>query len=195
MKIIGLSGTNGSGKDTIGHMLTERYGYLFVSLTDMLRKEARLRGEEPTREVLRTISAEWRRENGLGVLVDKAIEHLEELDADFRGLVVASLRNPGEADKVHELGGTVVWTDADPHVRYDRIQSHAAERNRVEEDNKTFEQFVAEEQAEMTTTGDAATLNMSAVKERADITIANDGNDIESFKDAAEQALKQHSIL
>jgi dephospho-CoA kinase len=196
MKIIGLSGTNGSGKDTIGHMLTERHGYLFVSLTDMLRKEAGKRGQEPTREVLRTISAEWRRESGsLGVLIDKAVEHLKELDADFRGLVVASLRNPGEADKVHELGGTVVWTDADPRVRYDRIQSHAAERNRAEEDNKTFEQFVAEEQAEMTTTGDAATLNMSAVKERADTIIANDGNDIESFKNMAEQELQQHSII
>ena len=68
MKIIGLSGTNGSGKDTVGHMLTERHGYLFVSLTDMLRKEAKKRGEEPSREVLRTISAEWRRESGLGVL-------------------------------------------------------------------------------------------------------------------------------
>jgi dephospho-CoA kinase len=195
MKIIGLSGTNGSGKDTIGHMLTERHGYLFISLTDMLRKEADKRGQEPNREVLRTISAEWRRESGLGVLIDKAIEHLEELDADFRGLVVASLRNPGEADKVHELGGAVVWTDADPKIRYERIQTHAAERNRAEEDNKTFEQFVAEEQAEMTTTGDAATLNMSAVKERADLIIANDGIDIEAFKDAAEQELTQHSIL
>ena len=195
MKIIGLSGTNGSGKDTIGHMLTERHGYLFISLTDMLRKEAGKRGLEPNREVLRTISAEWRRESGLGVLIDKAIEHLEELDADFRGLVVASLRNPGEADKVHELGGTVVWTDADPKVRYERIQTHAAERNRAEEDNKTFEQLVAEEQAEMTTTGDAATLNMSAVKERADLVITNDGTDIEAFKDAAEQELTQHSIL
>lgn len=195
MKIIGLSGTNGSGKDTIGHMLTERHGYLFISLTDMLRKEAAKRGQEPNREVLRTISAEWRRESGLGVLIDKAIEHLNELNADFRGLVVASLRNPGEADKVHELGGMVVWTDADPEVRYGRIQAHAVERNRAEEDNKTFEQFIAEEQAEMTSSGDAATLNMSAVKERADLIIANDGTDIEAFKDAAEQELTQHSIL
>ncbi len=195
MKIIGLSGTNGSGKDTIGHMLTERHGYLFISLTDMLRKEARNRGEEPTREVLRTISAEWRRESGLGVLIDKAIEHLEELDADFRGLVVASLRNPGEADKIHELGGTVVWTDADAHTRYDRIQAHASERNRYDEDNKTFEQFCAEEAAEMTTTGDSATLNMSAVKERADIFVENDGNDLEAFKDDAEQALKLENVL
>jgi cytidylate kinase len=195
MKIIGLSGTNGSGKDTVGHMLTERHGYLFISLTDMLRKEALKRGLTVERENLRMISAEWRRESGLGVLIDKAIEHLQELDADFRGLVVASLRNPGEADKVHELGGKVIWTDADAKVRYDRIQVHAAERNRAEEDNKTFEQFCAEEAAEMTTTGDAATLNMSAVKDRADIFVTNNGNDIEAFKDEAELALKLENVL
>lgn len=195
MKIIGLSGTNGSGKDTVGHMLTERHGYLFISLTDMLRKEAHRRGEEPSREVLRTISAKWRRESGLGVLIDKAIEHLTELDADFRGLVVASLRNPGEADKIHDLGGVVVWTDADSKVRYDRIQAHAVERNRYEEDHKTFDQFMAEEQAEMTSSGDSATLNMSAVKERADIFVQNDGNDIDVFKDEAELALKLENIL
>lgn len=195
MKIIGLSGTNGSGKDTVGHMLTERHGYLFISLTDMLRKEAGKRGQESSREVLRTISAEWRRESGLGVLIDKAIEHLEELDADYRGLVVASLRNPGEADKIHELGGVVVWTDADAKVRYDRIQTHAAERNRYDEDHKTFEQFCEEEAAEMTTTGDSATLNMSAVKDRADIFVTNDGDDIEAFKNEAELALNLENIL
>jgi dephospho-CoA kinase len=170
-------------------MLAERYGYLFVSLTDMLRKEAKARNLSPDREVLRTISAEWRRESGLGVLIDKALEHLEELNADYRGLVMASLRNPGEADRVHELGGQVIWVDADPKVRYDRIQANKATRGRIEEDEKTFEQFMAEEQAEMTTTGDSATLNMSGVRDKADLTIHNDGSGIEDFKDEAEQAL------
>ena len=197
MKIIGLSGTNGSGKDTVGYMLAERHKFLFISGSDMLREEARARGEEPTREILRTISAEWRRESGqLGVLIDKALEQYEQVQGDYPGgLVIASLRNPGEADRVHELGGQVVWTDADQRIRYDRIIAHAAERNRYGEDHKTFEQFQADEAAEMTTTGDAATLNMSAVKERADFVIANDGTNIRAFKDAAERELQQHAII
>ena len=64
------------------------------------------------REVLRTISAEWRRELGLGVLVDKA--YAEYQVGDYKGLAIASLRNPGEADRVHALGGSVLWIDADP---------------------------------------------------------------------------------
>jgi cytidylate kinase len=175
MKIIGLAGTNGSGKDTVGHILADDYGYLFVSVTDLLREEAQKRRLEPSRENLRLISAEWRRETGLlGVLVDKALAKFQQADGDYKGLVLASLRNPGEADRVHELGGTTVWIDADPRVRYDRIQANAASRGRAEEDNKTFEEFQSDEAVEMSQSGDAATLDMSAVKDRCDIFISND---------------------
>lgn len=191
MKLIGLSGTNGSGKDTIGHMMAERHGYLFVSLTDMLRREATKRSLTLEREVLRTISAEWRREQGLGVLIDKALEHLEELNADYRGLVMASLRNPGEADRLHQLGGTVIWVDAYSRTRYDRIQVNKAARGRAEEDDRTFEQFIADEQAEMTSNGDSATLNMQGVRDKSDVTIMNDGSSIEAFKNQADRELTE----
>lgn len=191
MQIIGISGSNGSGKDTIGHMLAERHGWFFVSGSDLLRAEAVRRGLPVERETLRTISAELRREGGLGVLIDKAVQQFEAAGDMYRGLAIASLRNPGEADRVHELHGKVIWVDADPKVRYERI--HA--RQRTAEDNKTFAQFLAEEEAEMHRSGDAATLDMSAVKERADLVIHNDGHDLGAFKDAAEQVLAQLTQL
>ncbi len=190
-KIIGLSGTNGSGKDTVGQMLAERYNFLFISATDMLRDEARRRGQEPTREILRTISAEWRRESGsLGVLIDKSVEQYQQVSNEFPGgLVVASLRNPGEAERVHQLGGIVVWADATQKIRYDRIMANKAGRSRAGEDNKTFEEFKSEEAIEMTTSGDKATLNMLGVKELSDIFLENNGSDVVAFKDQAEEAL------
>lgn len=189
MKIIGLSGTNGSGKDTVGHMLAERHNFLFVSLTDMLREEAKRRNQPVERQILRAISAEWRREAGLGVLVDKACQYFKEQNKNYDGLAVASLRNPGEADSIHKLGGKVVWVDADPKTRYERIQANKDTRGRAGEDEKTFEQFLEDEDVEMHQIGDEATLNMGAVKERADMTLLNNGNDINSFKDEAEKAL------
>jgi broad-specificity NMP kinase len=36
--IIGLSGTNGAGKDAAGHTLALKHNYLFVSVTDLLRE-------------------------------------------------------------------------------------------------------------------------------------------------------------
>lgn len=173
MRLIGLSGTNGSGKDTVGQLLAREHNFLFISMTDMLRAEATKRNLVPTRDVLRTISAEWRRESGLGVLVEKSVEEYKKLGGDekFAGLVVASLRNPGENDRVHELGGEVIWIDADPHVRFDRLKG----RMRAD-DPHTFEEFVAHEQAEMQRSGDEATLSMSEVKAKADKTFQNDLN-------------------
>lgn len=184
MKIIGIAGTNGAGKDTVGHMLADEYGYLFVSITDLLRREAERRGRPVEREVLRSISAEWRRESGLGVLVDKAVAEFEASGGAagrYKGVAMASLRNPGEAERVHELGGTVLWVDADPRIRYGRVQAAIAKRGREGEDQKTFEQFVAEEKAEMNKSGDSATLDMSAVKERSDVTAINNDKPQDEF--------------
>lgn len=174
-KIIGIAGTNGSGKDTVGLMLAEEFGYMFISVTDMLREECRNRGLAVERQNLRMISAEWRTQYGLGALVDKSWE-LFEADVDnFDGLAIASLRNPGEVDRVHEIGGIVVWVDADQKLRFERIQS--ADRGRGSEDSKTFQQFQQEEEAEMhpPAGSDDTVLNMSAVKERCDVEIYNQG--------------------
>lgn len=187
-KIIALSGTNGSGKDTVGQMLAERYKYLFISVTDLLREEARSRGLETNRENLRQISSEWRRDSGLGVLVDKAVAMYQSVKDKYPGgVTMASMRNPGEADRIHELGGLMVWVDGDPKVRYERIQS--SQRGRDAEDNKTFQEFLSEEQVEMQHSGDETTLNLAGVKERSDIFIENNSSSIETFKDEAEMAL------
>jgi cytidylate kinase len=191
-RIIGLAGTNGSGKDTVGTLLASKYNYLFVSVTEILRAELRHRGLEINRENLRSLSAEWRRETGeLGVLVDKAVAELNREPNKYAGVAIASLRNPGEADRVHDLGGTMVWIDADPRVRYDRIQLNANLRNRAEEDNKTFEQFLAEEEAEMNQSpdSDATALNMSEVKKRCDVFIANDTTDLNKLQADLEKSL------
>ena len=189
LQVIGLAGTNGSGKDTVGQMLAEHHNYLFISVTELLRKEAERRGLPVTRENLRMISAEWRRELGLGVLVDKAVAEYETVRDQYAGVVMASLRNPGEADRIHELGGTMVWVDADRRVRYERIQKNAASRGRAGEDNKTFEEWQAEEAAEMTSSGDEATLNMSGVKAKCDVFPQNDSANLDEFRRDVEQAL------
>jgi dephospho-CoA kinase len=190
LRIIGLAGTNGSGKDTVGQILADEHGYLFVSVTEILRAELQRRGQEISRENLRALSAEWRRETGnLGVLVDKAVAEYERSAGKFKGVAIASLRNPGEADHVHELGGTMVWVDADPRTRYNRVQANAASRGRTEEDTKTFEQFQAEEAAEMNQSGDEATLNMSAVKARCDAKLDNNSDDLHLLREKLEQVL------
>ncbi len=184
MKIIGIAGTNGSGKDSLGQILADDYGWLFVSVTEILRAEARKRGLPIERKTLWTISAEWRRQSGLGVLVNKAVKQFEKSGGKYKGLAVASLRNPGEADRIHELGGKVVWVDADPKLRYERTES----RSRSPEDHKTFEEFLVIQQAEMQQEGDDATLSLVGVKAKADIFLENNGT-LEEFKAAIKRIL------
>jgi cytidylate kinase len=192
MKLIGLSGTNGAGKDLVGELLAERHNYMFVSVTDLLRDECRKRGLPVERENLRLISGEWRREGGLGVLVDKAIELFKISDKGHQGLVMASMRNSGEADRIHELNGTMIWVDADPIIRYNRVYS----RMRTTEDDKSYEQFLAENEAEMHgDPNDPTSLNMSVVKDKCDFTILNEGSDIEVFSSELEKILQPLGLL
>ncbi len=186
LKIIGIAGTNGSGKDSVGLTLADRHSYLFVSVSDLLRAELNRRGLPVERGHLRELSAEWRREFGYGVLVDRAIDEFNKLEnqGQYVGVAIASLRNSAEADRVHELGGVVLWIDSDARIRYERIQNNAEARARAGEDSKSFEEFVAEEQAEMVNiSGDAAALNMGEVKKRADIILDNDQTNLKEFQD------------
>jgi cytidylate kinase len=174
VKLIGLSGTNGSGKDTAGEIVAERYGYLFVSVSDLLRIELRKRGVPIERQHLRALSAEWRREFGLGVLVDKAMELAEK--SGYHGVVASPMRNVGEAQHLKDIGGTLIWVDADQTLRYQRVR--ATHRGRPGEDDKTFEQFCEEEQAEMypSDPNDPAVLNMAGVKALADVVVINESD-------------------
>jgi dephospho-CoA kinase len=188
MKIIGISGTNGSGKDTVGQILEEDYGYLFVSVTDILRNELKKEGKTTERENMRALGDKWRREIGLSVLVDKAVEIFKAQEKGYKGLVVSSIRNVGEVQHIHELGGIVVWVDADPNVRYKRVTA----RRRSSEDEKTFDEFLKEEQDEMQAYGDETTLAVGEVKKLCDISIENNSDEKSTLESAVVQGLRAY---
>jgi dephospho-CoA kinase len=181
--IIGIGGTNGAGKDVVAQLLAEKHGFLFVGATEMFLEELQARQWPTDRQHKAKLSAEWRRELGMAAIVDKALAiYNSHPKGTYKGLVVGSLRHPGEVDRIHELHGIVLWIDADPQLRYKRIIT--ANRGRELEDNKSFEEFLADEQREMTPSGDAATLNMAAVKERADQVLLNNYSNTDDLAQA-----------
>ena len=185
MILYGLAGTNGSGKDSLAAFLARKYNFLFVSSSDLLRAEAVKRGLSTERHNLRTISAEWRRESGLGVLVEKAVDYFnEQPEGTYNGLITGSLRNPAEADAIHAHGGKMIWTDADPKIRFARLQSRGRE-----DDPETYEKFLANEAVEMKHSGDAATLSVADVKDRCDIFLYNSSASIDEFESVIAQKL------
>lgn len=181
MKVYGIAGTNGAGKDLVADFLRDKYGFFAASATDMLADGLRQKGWPIDRSHKSKLSAEWRRQYGMSAIVDRAWEQYSAVKNQYQGFVVGSLRHPGEVDKIHQLGGQVIWVDADPKVRYNRIRSANRGNNKGSEDDVSFEDFLAQQEREMHPVGDDATLNIAAVKELSDITIMNNGHDIAEF--------------
>lgn len=172
-KIVGIAGTNGAGKDTLGELLAEYAGYKFVSVSDILRAELTKQNIPHEREHMSNLSTKWAREHGPGVLSIKTIEAFvaEEEAEGHKGLVIGSIRRPAEAEAVQQEGGTVFWIDADREIRYKRLQANA--RGRVT-DVLSFAEWVAEEDREMhPNTNDPTVLNMAATKDACDRVILN----------------------
>lgn len=184
-EIIGIAGTNASGKDTLAHMRAEISGCQHVTVSDILRRHLITQGIPLERKNLSDLSRQWRQETGdYGTLVTRTISAYlgEKALMGFTGLSVVSLRHPQEAERIKDHDGKVIWIDADPITQYTRISS--VNRSRID-DNKSFEEFLAEEEQDMNPgeDNDPARVNMSAVKEIADIHITNNYSTLTEYRD------------
>jgi len=165
-KIIGVSGTNGAGKDTFSNYVTRRTNGMQVGLGHLLRDQLPVHIPS-TRQNLALLSAKLREEHGLAVLVDFAISKFRASESE--NLVVNGIRHPAEAERIKEIGGFMLWIDAPVSLRYQRITEN--DRNRIE-DQVSFEEFRTQELREMTSSSESS-VNLTAVKSLADLAIVN----------------------
>lgn len=180
-EIIGLAGTNGAGKDTLGDLRLARHNARKVSLSDILRVKADERGLSHERANLSAISTELSAKLGAGALSTMTIHNFHKTKADDEmGLSIVSIRRPDEARAIQDAGGTLLWIDADREIRYQRIL--AANRGRID-DAVTFEEFCAQEDREMHPhSDDPFALNMAGVRDIADIHLMNEFDTREEFE-------------
>jgi dephospho-CoA kinase len=179
-EIIGLGGTFASGKDTLARELVRNYGYTHASTSDMVRAAARERYGNIERPTLTKVGAELRAEGSLGVLAERA------LALNARPIVISGIRTVGEATAIKNAGGVMVFVDADPRIRYERMQGRA----RDAEARLTLDEFLDKEKNEINGIN-AGTINIGAVRNLADINLDNSGSK-EQFMDAAMKSLEQH---
>ena len=164
--LIGIGGTFASGKDSLSQVLVDRFGFTHISTSDMVRAEAMKRyGNVERSSALRDTAIELRQEFGNGVLVERCLD-------EPRPLVLSGIRTAGEVEALKAAGGVMVFVDADPRVRYDRMKS----RSRDGEALKTFDEFIAYETREISGARTESDQNIGVVREMSDVALENNGS-------------------
>ncbi len=163
--IIGLTGKNASGKGEVAAYLKER-GFVFYSLSDVLRAELKRAGKGPTRDNLIWLGNKLRNEMGPSVLADKILDWLE----DDRHYVIDSFRNPEEVIAFRRTKEFVlISVEASAKARFERIQTRGREG-----DTKNYKEFVKHEIIEASN-ADPTKQNLDACAKMADNHVANNG--------------------
>ncbi|MDD5038838.1 MAG: AAA family ATPase [Dehalococcoidales bacterium] len=166
MKIIGVVGQNGSGKDEVLKHLDKKYGVPFLATGDIVREIAAKEGVTPTRENLRVISERYFQQYGKGCFVKLLAEKIRQSGRKVTG--ISGIRS---LDDVMVLKGIfkedfilVHVYVSDPRQRYARMTRRGQAR-----DPQSYEQFLRQDRAE------EELFHIKEAEEQANFHITNDG--------------------
>jgi len=162
-KLVGLTGTNGSGKGEAA-LFFESRGYARFSLSDVLRDELRARGLEASRDNLIRTGNELRQRFGADILARRTMAKTAG-----RPAVIDSIRNLAEVAFFRAGSGFILLAfDAPVGVRFKRV----AARGR-DESAATLEEFRRKEDEERA--GGSTAQQLEACMAAADALVVNDG--------------------
>lgn len=175
VRLIGLTGTNGSGKGEVAAFFKKK-GYVCFSLSDLIREELKKKGEEVSRDNLIQMGNRLREKLGPDILARLVMKKI-------RGkAVIDSIRNPKEAEYLRRQKNFILLEiDAPVELRYER----AKKRGRVESAS-TLQEFIEKEAEEMTNRKKGQQLRNCM--RHADFKIENDGT-LESLYQKLEKLL------
>lgn len=120
LRVIGLTGTLGSGKGSISNLL-QKQGYKQYVFSDILKAELKKQRKEITRENLQDIGNKLRKTHGLHVLSQKIKGKILKDKVEFA--IIDGIRNPGELTYARENFDNVIiiGITASPETRFERI--------------------------------------------------------------------------
>jgi dephospho-CoA kinase len=178
MKIIGLTGTFSSGKDTLAKLLVSKFDFTHISTGDIVRELSLAEYGSTDRPYLQEISNLYREKFGSDYFVAEAYKRYLALEDGQKGsgVVISGMRSVGEAKKIKDLGGLLVFVDAPIKIRYQRAKQRARDSEVA-----SFEQFKASEAKEWELNyGSETKHNLKGIQEISDAALDNSG-DLNSF--------------
>jgi dephospho-CoA kinase len=168
MKLIGITGTNGSGKGTVVEYLVRKHGFRHYAARDFLTKEVKRRRLVLDRSSMRDVANDLRATHEPAYVVKSLYE--EAVQNNEERVVIESVRNIGEAEFLKEHGAFLIAVDADQVLRYERVQARRSATDQVD-----FPTFVEHEEREMHPVG-LHDMDLRGVMALADATIQNNGS-------------------
>ena len=142
MQVMGISGLPGSGKSLVSDLASEK-GAIIVSMGDIIREEAKKRGES-TKDTARNLRAEHG-EHIVSELTIKKIKQLRE-KGNENVIIVEGIRSPHEVDMFKENFDDFIILSifANPTLRFERL------KNRMREDDSAdYTEFKKRDQMEL----------------------------------------------
>ncbi|MGC8812046.1 MAG: AAA family ATPase [Candidatus Aenigmatarchaeota archaeon] len=137
-KVIGITGTIASGKDTVKRILQARFNCYTVSLSSVIRAELeKKKNKNFSRKNMQDLGNELRKKYGSKILAMLAVEYLQK---DKEVIIVDGIRNPGEIDFLRQKFKdkfVLIGVDAPPEIRFERIR-----KRNDSSDPKTWEEFL-----------------------------------------------------
>ena len=178
--IIGITGTDGAGKGAVVEYLKTK-DFTHYSSREFIVAEINRQGLPVDRNQMRLTANELRAKYGNEFVVRQAYEKAAQEGVML--VVIESIRAMAEADYLHSKQGILLAVDADPTVRYQRVQGRRSSSDKV-----SYEQFLAHEELEKNDP-DPNGMQKAKVITVSDHTIMNDGT-IEELHEKVEQWLQ-----
>lgn len=165
--IIGITGTDGSGKGTVVDYLVNQRDFAHYHGRKLFIQKIEEKGLEVNRANMRLVANEIRREGGNDAVVRLFLK--QAVEREDKQIIIDSVRAIAEAETLKKEGGILLAVDADQTLRYKRIQARASESDHV-----SFEEFKRHEELEMNDP-DPHGMQKQKVIEMADYVIENNG--------------------
>lgn len=163
--ILGITGTNGSGKGTVVEYLIEQ-GFKHYSASGFISEEIVRRGLPINRDNMREVGNDLRKIHHPSYILETLYERAMKEGGDA---IIESVRETAGALFLKKQGAHLVAVDADRRLRYERVILRGSSKDQV-----TFEQFCVQEDKEMYDAQESG-MNIQTVMQMADYRIENNG--------------------